>query len=212
MKKSLVIFSLLAMLSGESFAKDRSWLFDVYLDEDPIGEHLFVVSEKDNKKIVNVTAKFEVKFLFITAYTYRHTNKEVWESQCLQSIESHTDDNGTNYQVSGSKVESSLRLTTSVGSDFIDGCVRSFSYWDPEIVKQTQLLNSQTGGYEKVKIENLGKDQINVKDQLTNSNHYRLYAKAFSIDLWYSDKGEWLSLKSTTKDGNVLTYKLRSKT
>ena len=212
MKQSVVSFVLFIMLCSTTAAAEKSWHFDVYLDDDQIGEHRFVISEKDRKQTVEVSANFDVKILFFNAYTYRHSNKEVWESKCLDSIKSVTNDNGTTYQVNGKKLDNALQLTINSNSEVINGCVRSFSYWDPEIVKQTQLLNSQTGVYEKVKVEKLGQSQINVKNQLKTANHYRLYAENFSIDLWYSESGEWLSLKSTTKDGNVLTYKLRSKT
>ena len=74
---------------------------------------------------------------------------------------------------------------------------------------QKKLLNSQTGEYEDIVVENIERQHITIKDQSVAANHYRLKAEKFSIELWYSDQAEWLSLRSTTEDGNVLTYKLK---
>ena len=47
-------------------------------------------------------AQFNVKFLFINAYSYSHKSDETWQGDCLQTITSSTDDNGEQYNVSGS--------------------------------------------------------------------------------------------------------------
>jgi len=211
MKKSFFMILLAALGNNAIAENNKSWLFDVYLDENLIGEHRFNILEDGKRQVIDISAQFDVKFLFFNAYQYKHLNKEIWQSQCLKSIDSVTDDNGKKYQVKGKQNNNSFQLTVNESTNFINGCVYTFSYWNTDILKQVKLLNSQTGEYEKVKTRKIGKNTIQLNEKSIAANQYRIDAKSFSVDLWYSERGEWLSLKSTTKDGNVLSYKLRSK-
>ena len=46
-------------------------------------------------------AEFQVKFLFVTAYDYRHQATERWDANCLRTLGSVTDDNGDAFEVAG---------------------------------------------------------------------------------------------------------------
>jgi hypothetical protein len=41
------------------------------------------------------------------------------------------------------------------------------------------------------------------------ATHYRIDTERNRIELWYSPEGEWLGLRSTTRDGHVLSYRLQ---
>ena len=45
----------------------------------------------------------------------------------------------------------------------VDGCLMTYAYWNPEMLKQKRLLNSQTGKVEAVNITALGEDKITVR-------------------------------------------------
>lgn len=206
----LISLSLLAIiLSVTTAANAKTWDFDVYLGDDHIGEHRFVLSTRDGKEVVDIDARFNVKFWFINAYKYQHTNRELWNDGCLVEIDAYTNDNGDEYDVEGKKENGKLTLQINQKEKAIPGCVKSFSYWDQNIVKQNRLLNAQTGDYESVDITKLENESLNLRDRQVESQRYRISAEKFSIDLWYSLDGEWLALRSTTEDGNTLTYKLK---
>ncbi len=205
---SFLLISFLITLEFYAFAtEERLWNFKVYLDKKEIGYQNFKLTSKPNGSNVSIEAKFDIDFLFINVYSYRHNNREVWQDGCLRSIESKTDDNGENFFVLGSAQNEDFTINSQNGKQRLKGCIKTFSYWDANFLNSTHLLNSQTGEFSPVEIRKLGNTEINVNEQLIPAVHYQISTRDFEIELWYSpDHSEWLALKSTTVDGDVLRY------
>lgn len=202
--------SLLLLATQTAIASaSQAWNFNVYLDDKVIGQHRFEVFTRDKTRYVAVDASFDVRVLFINAYRYRHDNYEVWQGKCLQTIRSHTDDNGDKTFVDGTIQDGILQLRTIDGTETLPGCIRTFAYWDPVILKSKYLLNAQTGKLLPVQVNALGEEQIQVRGKQVSAYHYRLVTDKFVIDLWYSPQREWLALQSTTSSGAVLRYQLQ---
>jgi hypothetical protein len=183
-------------ITGASASATREWNFSAYLDDEPIGHHRFVLTERSQYRELLSEAELKVKFLAFTAYRYTHTAREEWNGDCLTAIHSETDDNGKHYRVAADS-----RVSTW------PNCVMSFAYWNPSFLKQRRLLNAQTGEYVEVKIDALGDERITVRDQTVAAQHYRLKAADFTIEVWYAD-GEWVALDSITAGGRRLRYRL----
>ena len=188
---------------------DSTYSFKVFLEEEEIGQQHFVVSSNKVSTTVQIEARFEVKYWFYTAYEYHHTNTETWNDGCVSQIRSETNDNGDTYFVQGSYADGRLTLVTQDGARTLDGCVKTFAYWDQEFLKSRSLLNSQTGEMNRVAVRNLGEETITVRNQPTAAIHYQLVAEKFSIDLWYAPGGEWVALQSTTEGDSRLRYELQ---
>ncbi len=205
---------ILSMTAISAHSTNNSWYFDVFLNDKQIGEHSFIVKQVGNVEQVDISATFDVKILFFTAYKYRHTNTEIWQGECLQNISSSTDDNGKNFKIDGKQVNdeqgnSDFVLTINDKRDNIKGCVNTFSYWNKAILTQTSLLNAQTGEYQAVKIDTLPSEDIIINNRLILASRHRLQTDKFAIELWYSPDGKWLALRSTNENGKILTYKLK---
>ena len=76
-----------ASLASTETADTREWAFRVYLDKSEIGSHTFTVTDFGDDREITTEAEFDVKFLFFTAYEYRHKNTERWGDGCLETIE-----------------------------------------------------------------------------------------------------------------------------
>jgi len=187
----------------------QDWRFTVYLDDKEIGYHNFEWTPGLQTQIVRIQAAFEVKFLFFTAYTYTHTNVEQWSGDCLVSIDAITNDNGDEHIVRGVRQnDGNFVVEKNREEAVLSGCVKSFSYWDPTILKATRLLNSQTGEYMSINVIPLGSRDLEVGGQRVSSNVYRLQGDKLQIDLWYSQDNRWLALESTTANGKRLRYQI----
>ena len=210
MKKILIV--LLTLIPTLSYAQE--WAFDVYLDKSKMGQHIFTLTEKDGVKELVSKAKFNVKVLFVNAYSYDHTAKEAWNKDCLTSIESKTTENKVNTSLSG-KQDGKSFVVNATGKDkqMLPQCVSTFAYWNPNVIEQTALLNPQNGEFQKIHFDNLGTENIMVKGKPTDTMHYRLLSAPGSkikldIDLWYANK-DWVALKSVTPEGYNVYYKLK---
>lgn len=208
---TLLLFGLACVFVDHANAMDemptQQWQFDVLLDGKPIGFQTFDVQQDGSTKILTTEASFDVKFLFVTAFRYRHQNTEVWKDGCLSSIEAATNSNGKKFEVRGATVDDGFSLQSAAGETMLPGCVQSFAYWNPEVLESTQLLNSQTGVYENVSLSLEGPDQITVAGELVDARRYRLSAKAGDITLWYAaSDNTWLGLEAPAKGGRKILY------
>lgn len=209
LSRLVFIFTASLMLAEVSIANtgaSTSWKFRVLLDDKPIGHHQVDINRQDNRKTVHTQANFDVRILFIPVYSYDHETKENWVDNCLVDINSSTDDNGENYFISSMQQERQLTLETRDGITSIGGCVRTFAYWDVDLLKSDRLLNTQTGEYENVDITDMGTAVLSFDEQNIEARKFRLVAKDMTIDLWYTQDMYWLALESVTESGAVLRY------
>ncbi len=205
----LALGTLLMLGSVAALANPKRWEFQVFLDDAAIGHHHFVLSDKGTERELTTDARFEVKVLFINAYRYVHDASERWRGNCLAGLTARTDDNGKQSAVQVDQQGERLSVVSSRGREALDGCVMSFAYWNPEILRQTRLLNSQTGQYEAVTIAAMGEEKITVRGAPVQAKRYRITGPKNPIDLWYSADNNWLALQSTLEGGRRLRYLLR---
>ena len=185
---------------------DKNWQFKVYLDGDEIGFHNFSMIHKEQHHEIYSSARFDVKFLFINAYSYEHDNVEYWRGQCLKSINAITNDNGERYNVSGKIDNNEFVVNTLNKQSAYLPCVKTFAYWDPEFLTETTLLNSQTGEMIEVKSQFIANETMTHRGKETDARRYRLRGENLQIDLWYSDDDHWLALESLTEGGRIVRY------
>lgn len=204
----LAALSILAWVPSAALAT-QTWDFRVFLDEKEIGTHRFDLVERDGGRELASRARMAVKILFVTAYTYDHQDVEHWNGDCVSKLSSTTDDNGKKHRVDVQHREDATVVQTLDGTQRLGECVLTFAYWNPAMLQQTQLLNSQDGKYVTVKIRDAGADSIDVRGVKTQARRYELRSDKLSIDLWYSDRQEWLALESKTERGQKLIYKLK---
>jgi len=200
-------------LSANTPLTRQNWNFIAYLDDEKIGYHNFEVINNDGEMIVNTQAKFDVSFMFITVYSYEHKNKEIWSNECLISLDSSTLDGGEELFVNLSNTNGNTRIITPDSNITKNSCIRSFAYWDYELINSKELLNVQTGELIDVSYNFVGSEKINVNNQSIDARHYQLKGKdsagkLINISLWYNSNDQWLALQSVLDNGRSLRYQL----
>jgi hypothetical protein len=187
-----------------------AWHFEVLLDDKPIGYHDFVVRRTESGYQVEIDARFDVRILRIPVYTYRHTTTETWADGCLQRLDSRTDDNGSRFSVSARDTGRRITVETGEGTRTVDApCVKSFAYWDRDLVTSDLLLNAQTGAIIPVRIEPV---TITLPDERFGGVSVEAYRitddeDSISIEIAYArGSGRWLYLQSRLDNGRTLRY------
>ena len=188
----------------------KNYVFEVLLNNKPIGTHSFAIEQLQDTTNVTTRADFDVKLLFINVYSYDHKNTETWKNDCLSQLYASTNDNGEQHSVKAEKLEDKILITSS-GADTQDhyGCVRSFAYWDPKLLEADELLNPQTGKLQPAALKQLGKEKIAVQNRNVNAMRFQLETDDDTIDLWYDQNNEWIALESHIKKGKTLRYERR---
>jgi hypothetical protein len=202
------VASSATVVPATAFATEREWHFRVWLDDQEVGWHHYFVRDRGDATEVESRAQFDVRFLFLNAYRYRHEARERWRGACLDELESRTVTNGRVEQVEALAADESLKVTRPSGEARLAGCVMTFAYWDPRILEADRLLNSQTGEWLPVRIEARGAERVTVAGRDVPAARHRLSAPDLQIDLWYAD-GHWVALEAPLPGGRTLRYELR---
>jgi len=218
MPRSISLFAVaaIAMLCGaalaapESSPVEKRWKFDVYLDDSRIGFHEFRLLEREGGvRKVEATAKFDVKFLFINAFRYRHDIEESWSGNCLTAVDASTNSNGKKTDVEGELTESGFVISSGDDKKRLDSCVMTFAYWNPAFLEEERLLNPQTGEFVEVDVEKLDERVVNLGGREIEATGYAIKARELSVRVWYSRQDQrWVALESPTKGGRILRYEL----
>jgi hypothetical protein len=209
---SLAAASLVAVLAGPLQAAvdgdSRQLSFDVFLDERAIGFQRFSLTPAGGGTRIETQAKFEVKLLRITAFSYDHRNTEVWRGGCLQSIDARTDSNGKKFSVNGRAQGGTFVVRTKDGERTLEDCVATFAYWDKSVLLRSNLLlNSQTGEHVPVRVAALGPGTQRIGSREVAVRRYTVKGKGVDITLAYATgSDEWVALDSKLDSGRTLRY------
>jgi hypothetical protein len=181
----------------------NEWTFGVYLDEKRIGTHRFAIEpDSDGRVRVTSDARFDVKVLGVTVFRYRHTAQELWHDGCLVALETTTQVNRKQYRVAGAPSSEGFEIATEGDAgarrEVLPACVATYAYWNPDLLsRHAALLNAQTGDYQPV------------SRLVTEAGTLELAGEGFTIGLRYRDgDGLWEGLRTTTRDGRALDYRL----
>jgi len=187
---------------------ERVWNFRVYLNDAAIGTHRFTLRSAGAERELLSEARFEVKVLGLTVYRYAHRAVENWRGDCLTKLTASTNDDGEKLAVDAAVEGDRLRVNATGFKESLGGCVMSFAYWNPLMLRQSRLLNAQTGQYEQVGISLAGEEGVLVGGKPVTAKRYRISGLKNPLDLYYSGSGEWLGLESTVGGGRRLRYQL----
>jgi hypothetical protein len=203
-----LLFALCVVASTSAAAAElREWRFRVLLDGREIGRHSFTLRTDGAERELRSDARFDVRVLFIDVYRYAHRATERWQDGCLRALVAQTDANGAREDVTARIQGSRLVVERADGRDEHDGCVMSFAYWNPAILKASRLLNSQTGELLPVTVASRGEETIPVRGRALAAERHHLSAPELAIDLWYA-AGEWVALETSVGGGRRLRYEL----
>lgn len=207
-----IIFSV-STYAGIENNTNKLWKFTVFLDETPIGEHSFQLESRENIENVHIKANFDVSFLFIPVYSYTHENTETWKNNCLERLDSKTSDNGKNLKVNIQANGVSANINTHESKyNYEIQCLRSFAYWNPDLLHSSKLINAQNGEILDVKFTHISSEKHSIFEREYSSQRYQLTGENIHIDLWYTHDKQWLALESRIEDGSILRYQLTKDT
>ena len=207
MRLAAIVLLLSVALTCQASA-DGDWNFRVTLDGREIGSHRYVLEPGGQGTVLRSQADFDVRFLFVTAYRYDHEAVERWQDGCLRALESRTDTNGEVIAVNAVAGSGGLAVARPEGRDVHSGCVRSFAYWDRQLLESDRLLNSQTGELVPVQVTLQGQERVRVRGDERVASRYRISGPDLQIDVWYAD-GDWVGLEALTDGGRLLRYELQ---
>ena len=148
----IVLMILLSFVIGQTAATEiktetasaRLLDFKVFLNDREVGQHRFELREQGESIEVSSAMSLDFKILRIKRIKYRHQANEIWQSGCLVSLLSETEKQGKASVVKANTDQSGLVVQRASETETLSGCVRGFSYWNPQWLGGDHLLNAET--------------------------------------------------------------------
>jgi len=213
LSRSFAIFGavLISVLSFDAFAATKTLEYTVLRDGSDIGTHAYNIETNGTDTQVKVTTDIKVKVLFVTAYKFIHESTETWNNGQLVSLNSTTDDDGTDKNLSAKAENGKITLDSTVKGQnrrqFAAAAAIPGSLWNPATVLQDTIVNSLDGQLMKVKVENLGAEEVEASGTKITANHYKITGE-LTRDLWYNAEGDLVRVSFPDKTKSEIVYSL----
>jgi len=213
MKKFLTIIVLFFSLFFHNFVsshvnhyKNLKYLeYELFLNDDLIGSHIFNFSKKDDLLYVNTAGQFKVSKLGLDLMKYKTNTEEIYENGQLLEFKSRTTQNDKKKYVN-LKLNSKENVFEIDGSSFkgkTDTSPIIGSWWNHQIIKTNKQISAVSGRIMPQKVRFLGKKQIKLNNKGYNTLHFHFFSdddkpmqkKKINLNVWYdSETLIWLKM------------------
>lgn len=213
MKIALYAFVLFLMLCpmpvwASPLPPSGKIVFEVLRGGQSFGTHRIDVSEDESgRRVAEIDIRLSAGLGPVTLFRYEHRNREVWDGDTLLSLESRTNDDGTDYFVQAERQEDGYYGIKHQDAAY-DAPAPLFptSYWNPAYLEVDRLLNTQKGHIEDIVITDKGTEMIETAFGKIAARRYDI-AASVPITVWYAeDSGQWAGLAFTAR-GQDITYR-----
>jgi hypothetical protein len=179
--------------------------FAIQRGQSEIGRHVIDFRRDGTDLHVEIAIDIEVRLFFLTAFRYAHRSHETWRDGRLVAIDTRTDDDGTEWRVSGRAAADGFRVDGSSGSFVAPADILPTSYWSTETTRRTALLDTQRGRLATVTFEHTGRERIATDAGPVEAERYTMRGD-LAATLWYTPTGEWVKLAFEAK-GETVEYR-----
>lgn len=184
-------------------------VFDVRRDGVTVGEHK--VTFRRVGDTVHVAADFaiDIRFLGFSAYRYRYLSNSAWRGDCLVSLEANVNDDGKQTRVTAVREGNQMRVEGGRGDVVGPAELFPTDHWHPGVLGTERVLNTLTGGINRVRIEDRGPATLASGNGTLAARHYA-YTGELATEVWYDASGRWVGMRFAGKDGSTIEHRCRS--
>jgi hypothetical protein len=154
---------------------------------------------------VRSSTRIDVRLLGLELYRFRYDAQEVWDQAGLTRLEVRVDDDGKAFTLRGERQGKGFAWTSDAGPGQHPLPLFPTNHWDPKVLEQGQVLNTLTGGLNRVDIVRAGPETLDLPGGKVRVQRYR-YTGDLSLDAWYDDRGQWLGMRFEGRDGSEIRY------
>ena len=206
--RKILLLSTALLASPPAFGvvpDSNELVFQIIRNGAPFGEHKITFNQQGDETRVQIDINMQSDLGPITLFRYKHSNTEIWKGDKILSMTSQTNDDGDDYAVSASW--GNVVKATANGSDFeASANIYSTSYWNPIALKASQLLNTQKGRIEDVKVTKIGQEEAEAGNQIVIADRYQVDT-VLPLEVLYDTKTkQWVGLKFNVR-GSEIQYK-----
>ena len=185
-------------------------LFQTLYQGSPVGEHRITFKAHGDEMMVSTHIDITINVLFFTAFKFSHDAVEVWRAGRLVSVNSKTDDNGTQHTIAGTAVSGGFRIT-GLDGPFLAApqLLTTNTLWDQRLLLQSKMIDVQYGGEVGLVVKPLGLEQVVTPLGPVAARHYKIITPNYAGSLFFDGDGRWVK-GLMERQGEILEYALVS--
>lgn len=190
----------------QSYGDDM--LFTVKREGKKIGTHSVSFSTEGDKLIVDTETKLKVKFLFITAYRFKYTAREIWQNGQISQISANTNANGKKFtyemKFNGNNVSVDDGATDTVFE--LEAAAFPSNHWNPNVLRAPIIMNTLSGSPNTIEITPLDWETRPTAEVSRRAQGFEYSGELNDVVSWYDERGRWVGLEFKGEDGSTITY------
>ncbi len=182
--------------------------FDVLRGGGSIGSHVLTFSQDGDDLVVDVAIDLRVRIALITAFSYTHRNTERWRDGRVVSIDTVTEDNGRDLQVTGQATEEGFVVEGPEGRIVAPPDILTTSYWNKGITQVDRALDTQNGIIREFAVTQGPRELIDGDGGRIPGQRFRFDGE-LNLDVWYGAEDEWVSLAFEARGSEIVYERIR---
>jgi hypothetical protein len=185
--------------------------FEIRRDGQTFGSHVLRFSRDDKgRRIVRIDIEMSYCLGPICLFRYEHKNRVVWDDGQVVKFKSRTNDDGDRYKVRASWGDDKVAITANGAERNAPANAAPTTYWYEDMLEADQLINTQKGTVQDIKIVREEPDTYMVAGEMRDARHYVIQTDR-KVEVWYdAATGQWIGLEFKAK-GSKISYHRRSK-
>ena len=195
--------------------------YEIYLNSELIGTHVFNFKKDKNTLSVNTTGRFKVKKLGIELMDYKTKTEEIYVNGQLNNYFSETFQNDKRKYVnlSYNKAKKLFEIDGSSFKGSTDNNSIVGSWWNHEIINKETQISAVSGRVLPQKVKFLGKKELILFDKKYEALEFHFLSndnkptnkKKINFSVWYDEK-TLLWLKMSYEKFGKWEYRLKKHT
>jgi hypothetical protein len=185
--------------------------FNITIDGKQAGSYVMKITKEDDGGLKMAgTANVKVRMAILFTYKYSYQGTEVWKDGRLTKLTSVSNDDGKHFEVAAWVDGNLLRLNANGEETTAAADVWTTTYWQLPGAKyrngSVPLLDADTGRRIDGTMKHVGTEQLVIRQQRQNCEHYKVTGDNIDVDVWY-DAQERLVRQESVEEGHrsVLT-------
>lgn len=185
----------------------RTLLFDIYRSGKKAGTHAIRFRQQGADLAVDIAIRISGR-MFLVPFTYTHENRELWRDGRLIRLDSKTQTNSKQENVSGRLTGAGFEVRAGTADIVLPPTVLSTSYWHPDTPNRDALLNSQKGTMASIVTDQIVSTSVTTARGKRPANEYR-FTGGVKANVIYDGDGCFVGLSfKMPVDGSKVVYKL----
>lgn len=182
--------------------------FDVLRAGDRIGSHR--VRFTGDPGALRVTSEFdvEVRFLFVTAYSFSYRSQAEWRDGRLDRLDARVDDDGARQTISAVRNDDVVVVRSGATVSRAPSPLFPTNHWNYGVRSADRVLNTLTGKVNEVRLRPLGRETVTTERGPVPATRYA-YTGELETEVWYDDAGRWVKLRFDGEDGKPVEFVCR---